>query len=147
MFSAQEIAYLDAQRLARIATASTQGQPDVAPVGFEFDGVDFYVGGLDLRKTLKYKNVQNNPRVALVVDDLESLTPWTPRGIKVHGRAEIVVREGSMGSGEYIRITPQKVWSWGIEQPVFQDGQAILKTTEGVATRRVVLTHQAHHSS
>jgi len=38
MFSDKEIAYLNSQRLARIATASVEGRPDVAPVGFSFDG-------------------------------------------------------------------------------------------------------------
>ena len=147
MFSAQEVAYLHTQRLARIATVSAHGQPDVAPVGFEFDGTHFYIGGLEMRKTLKYKNVQGNPRVALVVDDVVSTTPWTPRGIKVHGRAEIVSRRGPGGPGEYLRITPEKYWSWGIEQPVFQDGQAVLKRTEGTATHRVVLSPPGERSA
>ncbi|HXG67084.1 MAG TPA: PPOX class F420-dependent oxidoreductase, partial [Blastocatellia bacterium] len=71
MFSEQEIAYLKSQRLARIATVSKAMQPDVAPVGFEFDGEHFYIGGLQQTKTLKYKNVFNgNTKVALVVDDM-----------------------------------------------------------------------------
>jgi pyridoxamine 5'-phosphate oxidase family protein len=37
MFSDKEIAYLQSQRLARIATVSKERQPDVAPVGFDFD--------------------------------------------------------------------------------------------------------------
>ncbi len=70
MFSEQEAAYLGSQRLARIATVSAKAQPDVAPVGFEFLGEHFYVSGLSLKNTLKYKNVRANKRVALVVDDL-----------------------------------------------------------------------------
>jgi PPOX class F420-dependent enzyme/OxyR family protein len=77
MFSEKEIAYLRSQRLARIATASEEHQPDVAPVGFEFDGTYFYVGGINLPATLKYKNIQKNPKVSLVIDDLESISPWT----------------------------------------------------------------------
>jgi pyridoxamine 5'-phosphate oxidase family protein len=41
MFSENEITYLKSQRIARIATASAQLQPDVAPVGFDFDGTYF----------------------------------------------------------------------------------------------------------
>lgn len=63
MFSEKEIAYLKSQRLARIATASKESQPDVAPVGFDFDGTYFYVGGRNLGTTLKYRNIQNNPKV------------------------------------------------------------------------------------
>jgi len=64
MFSEKEIAYLKSQRLARVATVSKEAQPDVAPVGFDFDGTYFYVGGVNLPKTLKYKKTQNNPSVA-----------------------------------------------------------------------------------
>ena len=42
MVSAQEIQYLTSQCLARIVIVSTQLQPEVAPVGFEFDGQYFY---------------------------------------------------------------------------------------------------------
>lgn len=115
MFSEKETAYLKSQRLARIATASGESQPDVAPVGFDFDGTYFYVGGYALSKTLKYKNVHRNPRVSLVVDDLESVKPWRPRGIKVHGIADLTSREGYAGAGTYIRIQPREIWSWGIE--------------------------------
>ena len=44
-FTEEEAAYLQSQPLARIATVGPDGQPDVAPVGFEFDGTYLYVGG------------------------------------------------------------------------------------------------------
>lgn len=118
MFSDKEIAYLKSQRLARIATASKEAQPDVAPVGFDFDGTYFYIGGRDLPRTFKYKNVQNNPKVSLVIDDLESVTPWRPRGVKIYGTADLVTREGYAGAGTYIRIKPEEKWEWGVEQPL-----------------------------
>lgn len=130
MFSEEELAYLKAQRLARIATVSKGSQPDVAPVGFDFDGVYFYVGGLDLSRTLKYKNVQVNPKVSLVIDDLESVDPMKPRGIKIHGIADITAREGYVGSGSYIRIEPKVKWSWGIEEPAIKEGKPNIKKTK-----------------
>jgi PPOX class F420-dependent enzyme/OxyR family protein len=78
-FSQKETEYLNSQRLARIATASSREgfiQPDVVPVGFDFDGEYFYVSGMNLLKSTKYKNVQKNPRVTLVVNDLKSVNPW-----------------------------------------------------------------------
>ena len=128
MFSDQEIAYIKSQRIARIATVSAQLQPDVAPVGFEFDGQHFYIGGLEQEKTHKYKNVlSGNTRVALVIDDMESIDPPKPRGIKIHGTAEIEERQGQVGPGQYLKVRPQRYWSWGIEQPVFQDGHVVMK--------------------
>jgi len=128
MFSDKEVDYLKSQKLARIATVSAQGQPDVAPVSFEFDGQYFYVGGRMMTTTLKYRNVlSGNKKIALVFDDLETVSPWSPRGIKIHGSAEIVERKGQIGEGAYLRITPEKYWSWGIERPVFEDGKIIMK--------------------
>ncbi len=129
MFSQKETDYLSSQPLARIATASSREdsiQPDVVPVGFDFDGEYFYVSGMNLLKSTKYKNVQKNPIVALVVDDLKSMNPWEPRGIRIYGIADIVIRQdGYMRqtdhpSSTYIRIKPLKKWSWGIDAPVFQ---------------------------
>ena len=58
VFSEAEVAYLRSQHLARVATVSPDGQPDVVPVGFEFDGTYVYVGGLDPAKMRKHRNVQ-----------------------------------------------------------------------------------------
>ena len=127
MFSEKEIAYLKSQRLGRIATVSANGEPDVAPVGFTFDGQHFLVGGIDLRRTLKYKNAMGTGRAALVIDDLTSTDPWAPRGIKIHGKARITRAEGYAGAGEYIEITPERYWSWGIEAPAFDQGKPVLK--------------------
>ena len=44
-FTEDEVAYLTAQPLGRIATVGADDQPDVAPVGFEFDGTYLWVGG------------------------------------------------------------------------------------------------------
>ncbi len=121
MFSEQEIAYLKSQRLARISTVSLDSQPDVAPVGFGFDGQRFTVGGFDITRTLKYKNVKaGNVKVALVIDDLATVQPWVPRGIKLHGTAEIV--EGADGKA-VLMITPDRHWSWGIEEAAYKDGK------------------------
>jgi pyridoxamine 5'-phosphate oxidase family protein len=115
-FDAEEIAYLRSQRLGRIATVSTDGQPDVAPVGFEFDGTYVYVSGIDPAKTRKFRNVRaGNAKVAFVVDDLLSVDPWTPRYLRIYGAAEIVEREGRFGSASYMRITPTISWSFNLE--------------------------------
>jgi pyridoxamine 5'-phosphate oxidase family protein len=117
MFTQNEIEFLNTQRLARIATVSSDGQPDVAPVGYSYDGVHFKVGGRNPAVTLKHKNVAaGNTQVALVVDDLETTDPWKPRGIKVHGTAEVIEREGKT---PYLLITPISHWTWGIEGSSF----------------------------
>jgi pyridoxamine 5'-phosphate oxidase family protein len=111
-FSEDEKAYLTGQRLLRLATVSSSMDVDVAPLAFRFDGEKFHVSGRDLTHTLKYGNVKANGRVALVVDDLKTVEPWAPRGVKIHGRAELVTRPDGR---EVIEVTPTRKWSWGIE--------------------------------
>jgi pyridoxamine 5'-phosphate oxidase family protein len=124
MFSEEEVDYLRSQRLARLATVDANGQPTVDTVGFQFDGECFFIGGRNLPTTRKYRNLAaGNQQVALIVDDLASTDPWTPRGIKIHGVAEIVTRDGMFGPGDYIAIAPRISWSWGILGPVFHEGR------------------------
>jgi pyridoxamine 5'-phosphate oxidase family protein len=118
MFNKDELKFLKSQFLVRIATATPKGKPNVAPVGFEFDGKYFYVGSVKqeiLRSTPRYVNIENgNKQVAMVIDDLVSVDPWKPRGIRVNGVADVVERKGEFGKGEYIRIKPKLSWSWGL---------------------------------
>ena len=133
MFSKPEAEYLKSQRLCRFATISRNGQPDVSPLGFEFDGKKyFYVGSHSqdiLPRTRKYKNVKaGNSKIAFVVDDLVSVSPWRVRGVKVFGTAEIVRHEGMFGPGEYLKITPTVSWAWGIEGLDLKKDEWVLKT-------------------
>jgi pyridoxamine 5'-phosphate oxidase family protein len=128
MFSEKEIEYLESQHIARIATSAVLSdgsvQPDVVPVGFDFDGEYFYVGGMNILKSRKYKNVLKSNKVAIVIDDLKSVDPWDPRSIRMYGTADIVTRQGGYmeqtlhPQADYIRIKPEKKWSWGIDEPV-----------------------------
>jgi pyridoxamine 5'-phosphate oxidase family protein len=94
MLPKPETDYLRNQKLARIATVSKSGQPDIVAVGFEYDGTWFPVGSHSqdiFFRTRKYKKVKNgNTKVALIVDDLVSITPWHPRFVRVYGTAEVV---------------------------------------------------------
>jgi pyridoxamine 5'-phosphate oxidase family protein len=130
MFTEKEIAYLKSQLLARLATVAPDGQPDNAAVGYEFDGEYFYIGGRNLPATRKFKNVQKgNHKIALLVDDLVSVNPWRPRGIRIYGTAEIIEREGRLGPGSYLRITPLTSWSWNIEEPAAAPGRLSMNKT------------------
>ncbi len=135
MFSEPELQYLKSQRLARIATVSKKGQPDVVPVGLYFDGKYFWVGSYSqdiFHKTLKYLNVKaGNKQVALAIDDLESVDPWRPRMIKVYGTAEIMQHQGQFGPGEYLRVTPKTSWSFGIKGLKQGEGWGRVKTDHG----------------
>ena len=130
-FTEEELAYLRSQPLARLATVGPDGQPDVVPTGFEYDGTYFYVGGVDPRRTRKILNVRaGHEQVALVIDDLVSTDPWSPRVLRVYGTAEVVERTGMFGDSVYLRITPTVSWSWHL------DGKPFARSDEAFAPRR-----------
>jgi len=108
VFTEAELEYLSAQPLARIATASAAGVPDVAAVGFGVHGDTVVTGGFDITKTVRYRNLLANPVATIVVDDLATLDPWAPRGVKVRGAASLE----EVGGGLRIRIVPEVIWSW-----------------------------------
>ncbi len=110
VFTEAETAYLTSQRMARLATASPSGQPDVAAVTFDIDGDTIVSGGFDITKTVRYGHLLKNPRAVIVIDDLASVDPWSPRGVKVRGTATL---EGAAGVMR-IRIVPEVIWSWGL---------------------------------
>lgn len=121
VFSEAERAYLTSQRLGRLATVDQHGQPQANPVGFfpQDDGT-ILIGGFALGTTKKWRNLQKNPKVALVVDDIVSHRPWKVRGIDIRGEAELLTGPHELGphfSEELIRIHPRRVHSWGLEDP------------------------------
>lgn len=111
-FTDAELIYLESQPLMRFASASTSGRPDVATVAFSVDGDDIVTSGFDIAKTVRYRNIQANPIATVVIDDLASVDPWAPRGIKVRGS----VRLEEDTTGQRFRVTPQVIWSWGINE-------------------------------
>src|SRR5215469_3778708 len=118
--SADVIAYLQVQRLGRLATVDRDGAPQNNPVGFRYNGdlgtID--IGGRNMGATRKFRNVTGNPKVAFVVDDLASVQPWRPRCVEIRGRAEAlrdVAGQSSGLSAEIIRIYPERVISFGLD--------------------------------
>ena len=119
IFSPDERAYLEqGGHLGRLATVSADGTPHVVPVGWrynpELDTID--IGGRDpdeFVSTRKFRHVQANPRVGFVVDDV--LPPWRPRCVTIRGTAEAIDSTDASGHRTtLIRITPEKVTSWGV---------------------------------
>lgn len=118
--AAWHIEYLASQRLGRLATAGADQKPHVVPTSFRYDTelgtVD--VGGRRMEATKKYRDVQANGWAAIVIDDLASIDPWTPRMLEIRGRAEAIPTGGAHlgpGFGEaFIRIYPEKVNSFGL---------------------------------
>jgi pyridoxamine 5'-phosphate oxidase family protein len=131
-FTASEIAYLQSQRLGRLATVGPDGQPHVVPVAFrynsELDTID--IGGHGFARRKKFRDVQHDPRVAFVVDDVASVTPWKARGIEIRGRAEVLTEGGqTVQPGfdpEMFRLRPRRVVSWGLDgRPLGENARSV----------------------
>ena len=115
VFTAAEVRYLSEFRLGRIATVGRDGTPHVAPVGWsydpEYDVIE--IGGRDFARSKKYHDAKRSGRAAIVIDDLASVEPWRPRGIEIRGSADVV------DDPPRIRIHPQRVVSWGLDDEDF----------------------------
>ena len=100
------------RQLGRIATVGADGTPHVVPVAWIYnaarDTID--VGGAELERTKKFRDIARTGRAAIVIDDLASTDPWHPRGIEVRGRGEAIAMPTPL-----IRIHPERIVSWGIE--------------------------------
>ena len=111
-FTEREREYLvGGRQLGRIATVGSDGTPHVVPVAFIFNAVrdTIDIGGHELERTKKFRDVARTRRVAIVIDDLESVDPWRPRGIEVRGAGEAIALPTPL-----IRIHPERVVSWGL---------------------------------
>jgi len=110
-FTEAQVQYLAENFIGRLATNSPSGQPHVVPVAYRFDGSTITFSGRNLTTSLKYRNMMANERVAFVVDDIVSFSPWKVRGVEVRGRAEPVVSSDGV---TMVRIIPLNIRSWGL---------------------------------
>ena len=132
VFTDEERAYLSSGvRLGRLATVGRDGMPHVVPTGFRYnqdhDTID--VGGHDFASRKKYRDVLRDPKVAFVIDDIVSVSPWRVRGIEIRGEAEVLDTGGiELGRGfdpEMFRITPQRIVSWGLSEQMPYNARSV----------------------
>src|SRR4051812_42910643 len=114
VFRAAELAYLSGGRqLGRLATVGPDGTPHVVPVAWMYNAVrdTIDIGGYELERSKKFRDVARSGRAAIVIDDLESEDPWHPRAVEVRGRGEAIAMPTPL-----IRIRPERIVSWGLER-------------------------------
>jgi PPOX class probable F420-dependent enzyme len=136
--SEAEIAFVQKQRVARLATADENGSPHLVPVCYAFDGARFYtpldekpkrVVGTSLRRV---RNIEARHEASLLIDQYDD--DWSRLGyVLIHGRAELIepgheaharvlillraryvqYRTMALEQQPVIMITPDSVASWG----------------------------------
>lgn len=123
-FTPAEIAFLESQTIGRLATLGRSGDIHVVPVRFRYnpdlDCID--VTGRFLGASKKYRDVLATGRAAFVVDDAGGA--WNIRGVEVRGRADAIGEGGDRITPgvdpEFIRVTPSRIVSWGIDAHPYQ---------------------------
>jgi PPOX class probable F420-dependent enzyme len=133
-----EVAFVDRQRVARLATADADGHPHVVPVCYAFDGARFYTPldekpkRVEVKDLRRVRNIEARHEASLLIDQYDD--DWSKLGyVLVHGRADlltpgdafhplalILLRERYMQyrtmrleTQLVIVITPERVVSWG----------------------------------
>ena len=127
-------AFVELERVARVATAGRSGIPHVVPVCHVLAGGRVYFGSGDDGR--KVKNVRENPWVTLTVDVYSD--HWgTLRGVMIQGRATLIERgprfkriraklyrkylqyprDAALSESDsvIIEVTPTRVFSWGLD--------------------------------
>lgn len=92
MFTAQERGYLETRRVGRLATADSAGRPHVVPICYALAGdqivtpIDEKPQRVDPSKLRRSRDIDENPRVALVVDHYTET--WSQLGwLQIRGTA------------------------------------------------------------
>jgi PPOX class probable F420-dependent enzyme len=130
--------FITSARVGRLATADAGGQPMVVPICYAFDGRALY-SAVDAKPKQappeglkRIRNLRENPRVSIVIDEYEE--DWTRlRYVIIQGRAELLTegaqfthgvdlllakysQYGRIGlpreRGLMIRVTPSRVSAW-----------------------------------
>lgn len=139
----QQRRYLLGHRVGHLATAGGDGAPHVIPVCYALDAVGnvYFVADQKpkrgpAREILRLRNLRQNPRAALVVDDYDE--DWRRLAwVMVRGSAAVVApadhapalallrerypqyreMELSVDHNPIVRIRPEKVTGWSFSAP------------------------------
>ena len=128
-----EAAFIQWERVCRVATASSNGTPHVVPVCHVLvEGKIYFASGSDARKV---KNLQTNPHLSLAFD-LYSDAWGNLKGLMIQGMARFVDKKRfrtirrqlyqkypqypvdaalEEGDSVIVEVTPQKKVSWGFK--------------------------------
>ncbi len=127
-------AFVELERVCRIATVSADGMPHLVPVCHVLAGGKLYIGSGD--DGAKVRNLQANPRIAVTIDVYSD--HWgSLKGVMVQGRAKLIARGPafqrakrrlyakyahyardaalSPSDSVIVEITPTHVYTWGFQ--------------------------------
>jgi len=120
--TAEELAYLDGHRVARLATVDGRGAPSLVPICFariDLGGEPIVVSALDDkpkrvdgRDLARVRNIAANPTVALLVDDY--VEEWSELAfVRFRGEARLI-EPGEAGHAEAVATLREKYAQYGV---------------------------------
>jgi PPOX class probable F420-dependent enzyme len=99
-----EYQFISEQRVARLATVDTGGQPAVIPIVYAFDGVAFFTPldakpkRVEVNQLQRVRNINDNPSVAVIIDSYSE--DWRRLAwVHVRGRARIITNGDEYTAG------------------------------------------------
>lgn len=118
-FTSNEQQFLAEAGIGRLATVSPEGVVQNNPTNYRVntDGT-IDIGGMRMRTSRKYRNIEAGSRVSFVIDQQISLDPYVIRGIEVRGTAQTLDDQDPPFPPQertIIRIHPERIISWGID--------------------------------
>ncbi len=134
-FHEAEVRFLARHPRGHLATLGRNGTPQVKPLGFAYNSAlgTIDITGLNMSASAKYRNVQANPHVAFVVDEVTEASMEGAHFLEVRGVAETAVdSDNPQGhlAPEIIRIHPRRIVSFNVDPD-----------RPGFATRDLIPTH------
>jgi pyridoxamine 5'-phosphate oxidase family protein len=119
-FTDAEVRFLTRQPRGHLATLGPNGIPQVKPLGFTYNPAlgAIEITGFNMSGSAKYRNVQANPNVAFVVDEVTGQSMEGAHFLEIRGVAEIAVGthdpQGHLAP-EIIRIHPRRIVSFNAD--------------------------------
>jgi pyridoxamine 5'-phosphate oxidase family protein len=119
--------FLARQSLGHLATIAPSGKPQVKPVGFSYNRSlgTLDITGFNMAESAKYRNVQTNPSVSFVIDEITEAGMNGAHFLEIRGVGETVIGthdpDGHLAA-EIIRIHPQRIVGFNVDpdRPGFQ---------------------------
>jgi pyridoxamine 5'-phosphate oxidase family protein len=112
--------FLARQPRGHLATIGSDGTPQVKPLGFTYNAAlgTIDIAGFNMAGSAKYRNIQANPRVAFVVDEVTEASMEGAHFLEIRGTAEAVSgpapTDGHLAP-EIIRIRPRRIIAYNVD--------------------------------
>ena len=119
-FTPAEERFLSRQARGHLATVGPDGTPQVKPVGFTYNQAlgTIDISGFDMGRSAKYRNVEANPKVSFVVDEVTEAGMAGAHFLEIRGTAATAVGAHDPGghlAPEIIRIRPRRTVGFNVD--------------------------------